>query len=888
VPESVRRGDVDQAVVPPGYPTEWEADVLLADGGVARLRPIRPDDAELLVEFYDRVSPESKFLRFFAPYPRLSARDVARFTQVDYIDRVAFIITLGEQMIGVGRYDRIEDDQAEVAFLVEDAHQGRGIAQLLLEHLADAARERGITRFVAEVLPQNRRMAQVFADAGYRVHKGYDDGVLMVDFPILPTDTSVGVMERREHRAESRSIRRLLTPGRMVLLGPGARVQELVVATLSGGFRGEVIAVSTDGVEVSGVRSAPSIAAVEGAIDLAVVSVPTAQLGGVVIDAAHKGAHGLVVLTGGADGAHDNRTVVNLARAYGVRAVGPDALGLINTDYEVGLNASPAPMPRQGVVGLFCQSAAIGVSLLNYARKQDLGLSSFLSTGDFADVTGNDVMQYWEDDDRTAVCLLSLDSIGNPRKFSRIVRRLARRKPVVVFSPGRADRADHYGVRGGLGHAEEAAVDALFRQNGVVVAHRRQGMIDVAGVLARQPLPKGPRLQLITNSATLARQMSATAEAVGLVLRPEPLILPTGADSTDFSAAASKALADDRCDSVICTAVSPHGRDDTIELALDELAVHTGKPLVGVLLDFRDPNPPEHQPDGMGQLVIFTSPGDAVRALGAVTEYAGWLARDPGAVPLLDIDEQRGRRLVNRVLAAEPQGRSLDQSEAAELLGAYGIELVTKTEVRTLEEAVAVGEQLGWDVVLKASAPGLRARPDQAGVYRNIDDVAEMTEAWHDLTEVVSGLGFDRERAVAAAAPVVQKMARPGVALVVRSREDAAFGPIVSLGLDGLASELLGDVVHRVPPLTTVDAAGMVRALKAAPLLFGRDGTPGVDVPAVEDLLHRVAQLADDLPQLASLTLSPCVASISGVAVLGAAVRLAPTDDQRDPMARVL
>ena len=223
----------------------------------------------------------------------------------------------------------------------------------------------------------------------------------------------------------------------------------------------------------------------EGAIDLAVVSVPTAQLGGVVIDAAHKGAHGLVVLTGGADGAHDNRTVVNLARAYGVRAVGPDALGLINTDYEVGLNASPAPMPRQGVVGLFCQSAAIGVSLLNYARKHDLGLSSFLSTGDFADVTGNDVMQFWEDDDRTAVCLLSLDSIGNPRKFSRIVRRLARRKPVVVFSPGRADRADHYGVRGGLGHAEEAAVDALFRQNGVVVAHRRQGMIDVA----RRPGP---------------------------------------------------------------------------------------------------------------------------------------------------------------------------------------------------------------------------------------------------------------------------------------------------------------------------------------------------------------------------------------------------------------
>ncbi len=213
----------DHAEQPPGYPSEWEADVVLTDGGVARLRPIQPSDARLLVEFYDRVSPESKYLRFFAPYPRLSARDVARFTQVDYIDRVALILTLGEQMIGVGRYDRSEDDEAEVAFLVEDAHQGRGIAQLLLEHLAEAARERGITKFIAEVLPQNRAMAQVFADAGYRVSKGIEDGVLMVEFPILPTDTSVGVMERREHRAERASISRLLTPGDWSCSGPAPR-----------------------------------------------------------------------------------------------------------------------------------------------------------------------------------------------------------------------------------------------------------------------------------------------------------------------------------------------------------------------------------------------------------------------------------------------------------------------------------------------------------------------------------------------------------------------------------------------------------------------------------------------------------------------------------------
>jgi len=393
---------------PPGYPREWEADVLLTDGGTAHLRPIRPTDAERLVAFYDRVSPESKYLRFFAPYPRLSERDVHRFTHVDYVDRVAFILTLGEEMIAVGRYDRVEGATAEVAFLIEDAHQGRGIGQLLLEHLAEAARERGITRFVAEVLPQNRRMAHVFADAGYKVSKGIEDGVLNVEFPILPTDTSVGVMERREHRAERASMERLLTPSRLVVHGTGERVQGLVDSIVKGGFRGEVVAVCTDDCVAVGAPNAASLAEVPGRLDLALVSVPTAELGGVVIDVAHKGAHGIVVLTGADVEPGDNLTVINLARAYGVRALGPDALGLINTALEVELNATPGPMPRPGGVGLFCQSAAVGVAVLNHAVRQDLGVSSFISTGDYADVTANDVMQYWEEVESIGLFLFSV------------------------------------------------------------------------------------------------------------------------------------------------------------------------------------------------------------------------------------------------------------------------------------------------------------------------------------------------------------------------------------------------------------------------------------------------------------------------------------------------
>jgi acyl-CoA synthetase (NDP forming)/RimJ/RimL family protein N-acetyltransferase len=874
---------------PPGYPREWEADVLLADGGVAHLRPIRPADADRLVAFYDRVSPESKYLRFFAPYPRLTDRDVLRFTRVDYVDRVAFIVTLGADMIAVGRYDRIEDDHAEVAFLIEDAHQGRGIAQLLLEHLAQAARERGITRFVAEVLPENRRMAKVFADAGYRVSKGMEDGVLALEFPILPTDTSVGVMERREHRAESASVRRLLNPQRIVVYGQSDRVQNLINSIQHGGFNGDVVAVSNDESPIAGASSAASIAAVPGMVDLAIVSIPTNQLGAVVIDAAHKGAHGIVVLTGTDYAAGDNLKIINLARAYGIRALGPDALGIINTLAGVQLNATTGPMPRTGGVGLFCQSAAVGVALLNHAVRHDLGLSSFISTGDYADVTANDVMQYWGDDEATRVCLLTLDSIGNPRKFSRITRQLARRKPVVVFAPGRTRRADHAGVRGGLGHAPEQAVDALFRQAGIIVVHRRGDMIDIAKIAARQPLPSGPRVRIITNSLTLAHQMLQTMDSVGLLRDPQPELLGAEAGPEAFVRAAREALSDQRYDSVVCAAANAFDQGtDEIILALEELASEATKPLIGVFLDFHPPLMSSGEPDSLGTLPRFDGSVDAIQALSALTSYAEWRNRDASAVPEMEVDTHEAKLLVNRILAERPEGRELTETEIAELLDRYGIHLVPQLPVASLAEAVAAGHQLGWNVVLKATSSAVRGRPDLASVHRNIDSASEMADAWKDLRQLVAGIGLAGDDNLSIAMPVVQAMAPPGVALVITTREDAAFGPIVSLGLDGIPSELLGDIVYRVPPLTAVDAAEMVRELKAAPTLFGRQGAPGVDIAGIENLLHRVAQMADAIPQLASVSLRPCVASVNSISVLGARVFVAPTADQRDPLARVL
>jgi acyl-CoA synthetase (NDP forming) len=340
---------------------------------------------------------------------------------------------------------------------------------------------------------------------------------------------------------------------------------------------------------------------------------------------------------------------------------------------------------------------------------------------------------------------------------------------------------------------------------------------------------------------------------------------------------------------VVCAAVNAFDRGtEDIILALEDVAAEAVKPLIGVFVDFHPPLMNSSEADTPGTLPRFDGSVDAIQALSALTNYAVWRERDLGAVPMVDVDPQAAKLLVNRILAAQPDGRELTEIETGELLRAYGINLVRQFAVSSLGEAIAAADQLGWNVVLKATSSAVRGRSDLASVHRNIDNAAEMAEAWKDLRQLVAEVGLVDDDRLSVARPVVQAMAPPGVALIITSREDAAFGPIVSLGLDGIPSELLGDTVYRVPPLTTVDAAGMIRELRAAPTLFGRQGGPGVDIAGIEDVLHRVAQLSDAIPQLASVTLRPCVVSVNSISVLGARVFIAPTADQRDPLARVL
>ncbi|MEU6550964.1 GNAT family N-acetyltransferase [Streptomyces sp. NPDC046915] len=930
------------------YPAHWEADVVLRDGGTARIRPITVDDADRLVSFYEQVSDESKYYRFFAPYPRLSAKDVHRFTHHDFVDRVGLAATVGGEFIATVRYDRIgadgmpasaPSDEAEVAFLVQDAHQGRGVASALLEHVAAVARERGIRRFAAEVLPANTKMIKVFTDAGYTQKRSFEDGVVRLEFDLEPTDRSLAVQRAREQRAEARSVRRLLVPRSVAVVGvgraPGGVGRGVLGNLRDAGFTGRLYAVNKaypeDLKEAGGVPAHRSVREIDDPVDLAVVAVPAEHVPEVVAECGEHGVQGLVVLAAGyaeagPDGRERQRALVRQARTYGMRIIGPNAFGVINTSEEVRLNASLAPeMPRPGRIGLFAQSGAIGIALLSRLHRRGggvtgvTGVSTFVSSGNRADVSGNDVLQYWYDDPDTDVVLMYLESIGNPRKFTRLARRTAAAKPLVVVQ-GAGSAPQGHAVR--ATRLPHATVSALLRQAGVIRVDTITELVDAGLLLARQPLPAGPRVAILGNSESLGLLTYDQCLAEGL--RPmRPLDLTTGASAEDFHAALSRALADDTCDAVVVTAIPAIGEaspgDAELAEALRSAAAGVpGKPVLVVHVELgglaealsaaastapasvergdahrpaarwpaapqtRETVPPDTSRADSRLIPAYPAAERAVRALGEAVKYAQWRreAATPGKVPEYeDIDEKGAARLIDGMLA-RGQGLTLGTEETCELLGKYGIRVHRALPAPTPDAAAEAARTLGYPVALKATAPHLRHRADLGGVRLDLADEEQLRRAYAELTEL-----FGRPEELR---PVVQRMAPRGVDTVVRAVIDPAAGAVLSFGLAGAASQLLGDTAHRLVPVTDREATSLVRSIRTAPLLFGWRGSTPVDTPALEELLLRVSRLVDDHPEVVAVTLEPVVVASRGLSALSASVRLAPPPARDDLGPRTL
>ncbi|MCZ7420231.1 GNAT family N-acetyltransferase [Verrucosispora sp. WMMA2121] len=840
---------------------EHAVDVLLSDGSTVQLRPIDPSDAPEIVAMHSRFSERTRYLRYFSPYPRIPERDLHRFVNVDHRDREAFVVLAGDRIVAVGRYERLGPaaPDAEVAFVVEDAYQGRGIGSVLMEHLADAARRAGIVNFVAEVLPANGQMLRVFADFGYQIQRQFADGVVHLSFPIAPTEATLEVQRGREHRTEARSIARLLAPRGVAVYGASATGQGVGAAVLGhlrdGGFTGSVVPVHPSAARVAGLPAYPSAADAGLPVDLAVVAVPPDAAAAVVADAAAAGAHGLVVISAGfaeagVEGAAAQRALVRAAHAAGMRVIGPNCLGVANTDPGVRLNATLAPrLPVPGRVGIFSQSGAFGVALLAEADRRGLGLSSFVSAGNRADVSGNDLLQYWQDDPGTDVIMLYLETFGNPRKFARLARRIGRDKPVVALaSPARPP---------GMGDAtgpDATAVSALFAQSGVIRVDTVGELLDVGVLLANQPLPAGDRVGVVGNSSALTGLAATACAAQGLTVADGyPRDVGPRASAAEFAEALAGAAADDSVDALVALFAPPlpgqfTGTEADLTAALPA-ALSGGKPAVATFLVGR-------APAGMPS---YPSVEEAVRALARVTAYAQWLRRPTGTLPELSGVDPGAAQTALRA----------DDTDVAALLAGYGIEVVESVPAASVDEAVEAATRLGFPVALKAAAPGLRHRLDLGAVRLDLSDAAAVRRAG---SELAAAFGAD---------VLVQPMVPPGVACVVELVEDPAFGPVVGFGLGGVATELLGDRAWRAVPLTDRDAAELVDAPRAAPLLRGHRGAAPVDRAALADLLLRVGRLADDQPRVRALTLNPVLARPDGLSVLHASVRIGSADVPR-------
>jgi len=822
------------------------ADVLLSDGSTVHLRQIQPEDAAGIVAMHSRFSERTRYLRYFSPYPRIPERDLRRFINVDHDAREALVIEMGDRILAVGRYDRLgpEAAEAEVALVVEDAYQGRGVGSVLLEHLAAAAREAGISRFVAEVLPANSTMLRVFADAGYQIQREYADGVVHLTFPIALTEQSIGVQWRREQRAEARSIARLLSPRGVAVYGASASGHGIGAAILGhlrdGGFAGPIHPIHPSADRVGGLPALRSARLAEG-IDLAVVAVPPEAVPGVVDDAAAAGVHGLVVVsagfaeTGTEAGVSAERELTRAAHTAGMRVVGPNCLGVANTHEGVRLNATLAPrLPLPGRAGFFSQSGALGVALLAEADRRGLGLSSFVSAGNRADVSGNDLLQYWEDDPATDVILLYLESFGNPRKFARLARRIGRTKPIVaVASPARPP--------GGAG-PDRAGVAALFAHAGVIRVDTVAELFDVGVLLAHQPLPAGRRVGIVGNSTALTRLAAAACADGGLaVAEGYPRDVPPQAGAHEFGDALAEAATDGGADALVVLFAPPvpgqlSDEDADFAAALASVALAGEKPTVVTSLV-------DKMPAGVP---AYPSVEEAVRALARVSGYADWLRRPPGTVP------------------------EVATVDSFDVLTAYGIEVAPSLPAESAEEAVTAADRLGYAVALKSAAEGLRHRLDLGAVRLDLTDESAVARAYAEMAGHF-GPGV-----------LVQAMVPPGVACVVELVEDPAFGPVVGFGLGGVATDLLGDRVWRPAPLTDRDAAAMLDEPRAAPLLHGYRGAGQVDRAALAQLLIRVGRLADERPEVRELRLNPVLARPDGLSVLHAEVVLGPPTARPD------
>jgi acetate---CoA ligase (ADP-forming) len=893
------RADIISVSVSPTYPREREADVVLRDGSTVHVRPVRADEGEQIRTFLEGLSPESIGFRFFGA-PDLNWV-TAWSVDVDYADRFALVAVHGATpaIVAHAAYVRTHDDRAEVAFLVADSFHGQGIATILLAHLASIAEVHGITTFTAEVLPHNHKMIEVFRESGFRVDMRATPDAIAIE---LPTSLSYDAIERfneRERIAAVAAVRGFLVPHSVAVIGASRRRgtigAEILHNLLASEFEGAVYAVNPKAEVVQSLPAYRAVTDIPAAVDLAVVVVPAEFVVDVARECAAANVKSLLVISAGfneigEEGARRQQELMDVCRDAGIRIIGPNCMGVLNTDTGVRLNATFAPHPAMpGPIGFLSQSGGLGIAIIEAAGRLGLGLSSFVSVGNKADLSGNDFLQYWEEDPGTSVALLYLESFGNPRKFARIAPRVARRKPILAVKSGRSTAgaratSSHTGA---LLSASDVTIDALFEQAGVIRTDTLHELFDVAALLTKQPVPRGDRVAIVTNAGGPGIMCADACQAYGVTV-PElsadvkaklaeflpdtaslgnPIDMIASASAADYRRTIEVLVASGACDAIISIFVPPLVTEaEDVGAALCE-AAETSSEVAIASVFLTSEGAPANLFEGHVHVPAYDFPEDAARAVALAARHGRWRSRPSGSAPRLDdIRPEPAAAIIARELAAGAGW--LSPACVAELLDCYGIPLVSTRVTRDAEAAVVAAAELGRPVALKAIATGLVHKSDAGGVLLDLDGAEAVRAGAMEIEAAVKQAGLELDGLI------VQPMVPEGVELIVGVVNDHSFGPVLACGAGGTTAELIKDVSVRITPVTDLDAGEMVRSLQTFPLLDGYRGAPKCDIAAIEEVLLRVSAMVEAHPEIIELDLNPLVASPQGALIVDARVRV--------------
>ncbi|CAE6760253.1 GNAT family N-acetyltransferase [Nitrospira defluvii] len=886
---------------------------ILSDGTTALLRIAQPGDADELQRFVERLSPAATRHRFFSESAP-PAEVIRTLCDSSQPQRSLTLLALRRQddtlsIIASGSYHARNPHEAEVAMAVDDRLHGHGLGTILLERLALLAVRHGFTKLWAITHADNLAMREVFATSGFTMEEHLEGGDMEVELSLTPTDHSVRQSEWRERVATTASLRPLFHPRAVAVIGASRSPQSigyrLLDALQSNGFRGRCYAVNPHASTIAGVDAFPSLHALPEPADLAVIAVPKDAVLSVVDDCAATGVRALVVITAGfaevgEEGRRLQAQLLDKVRQHGMRMVGPNCFGILNTDPSVRLNATfTSTFPLAGSIAMSSQSGALGLALLAASRRLQLGLSTFVSVGNKADVSVNDLLQYWESDHATTVILLYVESFGNPRRFAHIARRVSRNKPIVALKAGRTSS----GKRAASSHtaalaANDVAVDALFQQTGILRANTLEDMFALAAALSEQPLPKGKRVGILTNAGGPAILCADACEAAGLEV-PElsqatitrlspflpasaslrnPVDLIASASPEQYGQAIDTLLTSDDIDALIIlyiavtsADVDPIAEGITRGIAAARAAQPIKKPVyVGWMVE----SDRERRLSLPGETIpTFGLPELPARVLGTIVGYVQWRDRPLGMVPDFDDLDLPAVHTICRDVLATRGGGWLTVAETRAVLSAMAITLPPGGVATSAEEAAALAAQIGFPVAVKLASHTLVHKTEIGGVHLNLTGKAEVRRAYDDIAARLS----QEQHTNAMEGVLVQPMVKGGVEVMAGMVQDPSFGPLIGFGLGGIHVEILGDVRFRITPLTELDAADLIRSIKGYRLLQGYRGHPPADVDAIQDLLLRLSRLVEEVPEIVELDLNPifALAPGEGYSIVDARIRVA-------------